>query len=458
MSQQFLALLEKSIFLRHLLQFGKILLLLLFFQPAHAQKEFTAEQQRSLRALVEDSPVFNRGFTGFALFDPEERAYLHSYQADKYFTPASNAKVLTLFTAINLLGEGMPMLFYRDLGDTLLIWGTGYPMLYHPDFVEADTLGRWLAAQPEQTIVLSTSNWRDVRFGEGWSWDDYPYGYQMEKAALPLYGNAVHFSKNGHLDSLQMEPALFRDALIYQSPPSPTVGRLEDRNIFTFGPRALSANRVDRNIPFRYEPPIAAALLSEALDKTVYWSADTLTGDYQILRAPVPDTLYRQLMQDSDNYVAEQLILLCSAQHYGFLNSESLIGYARDTLLRGLPQPIDWVDGSGLSRYNQFTPQAMVMVLEQLYRLLPQERLFDIFPAGGESGTIRRWYGGANDTAPYVFAKTGTLRHMHCLSGYIQTKAGHTYIFSFMHNNFPGQMSDLKEEMEVVLEWISEEL
>jgi len=153
--------------------------------------------------------------------------------------------------------------------------------------------------------------------------------------------------------------------------------------------------------------------------------------------------------------VAEQLLLLCSAKRYGELNTERILDYIIDSLFIDKPVEIDWVDGSGLSRYNQFTPEMMVWVLDELQDLLPAEQLFDIFPAGGESGTISEWYAGTDGQA-FVFAKTGTLRHVHCLSGYIKTAGDKTLIFSFMHNNFPDKISKLKEEMEVLLNWTSE--
>jgi D-alanyl-D-alanine carboxypeptidase/D-alanyl-D-alanine-endopeptidase (penicillin-binding protein 4) len=420
-----------------------------------AQGGFTQEQHDRLLTMVTESPVFNRGFAGFALFDPAAHQFWFSHRADQYFTPASNTKLLTFFAASNLLRDSLPLLFYQDRGDTLQCWGTGYPLLLHPDFSEVDSLWRWLRGREEKVILFSAANWRDERFGPGWSWDDFPYGYQMEKAPLPLYGNAVRFSKQERLDSLLLQPAYFRQALVYEPTAAYTVSRLEDRNLFTFGPRAVASRRFERSIPFRYYPLLATQLLSDTLGRTVLLNHEPLPPprQRQLLRQALPDTLYRRLLHDSDNFLAEQLLLLCSAERYGHLDSEQLLDYARDTLLRGLPEPIDWVDGSGLSRYNQFTPRSIVLILDQLHGLYPLDRLLSLFPAGGRSGTIANWYKGPGNI-PYVFAKTGTLRHVHCLSGYLRTRSDRLLIFSFMINNYPGQLKDLKEEVQRVLEWV----
>lgn len=418
----------------------------------------TPEQQTELDDMVRQSPTFNKGFTGFALFDPVARKMVYSYQADKYFTPASNAKILTFFAAETMLNGQMPVVHYQDFGDTLKLWGTGYPMLLNPAFVEMDTLGNWLRQRTDNVWYVSNDHYQDARFGEGWSWDDYPYGYQMEKAALPVYGNGVQIKKAAHLSPIRLTPAYFQDKLVYD-PKGNTLGRLEDRNIFTFNARALTASKLDRQLPYLYSLPLAAELLSDTFKLPIIPIAGALPrkNDRKTLMAPLPDSLYRLLLHDSDNYIAEQLLLMCSAKRYGILNTPQTLAYLRDTVLAHLPQPVDWVDGSGLSRYNQVTPTALVLVLDQLLQRIPRERLFDVFPAGGESGTIQQWYKGKGGT-PFVYAKTGTLRHIHCLSGYVVNADGKVYIFSFMHNNFPDPVNELKREMGKVLGWIHQEV
>ncbi len=422
-----------------------------------AQNNKQVRFNTQLAEKIDSSAIFDKGFTGFALFDPEDRKLLFSRQADKYFTPASNTKIFTYFAAETLLRQACPTIHYREQGDTLWLWGTGYPMLLHPDFVAHDTLRQWLANRPEKTWFLATGHFYDERYGEGWSWDDYPYGYQMEKAALPLYGNAVHFSKQGHLAPIKTQPAYFQDKLIFEPPR--TIGRYENRNLFTFSDRALAVEKLDRSIGYIYTPTVVKNLLQDTFHRKVEVVADTLPRAFwrKTFSAPMPDTVYQKLLQDSDNFIAEQLLQMCSAQRYGYINTSRILRYLTDTVLAKSPQPLDWVDGSGLSRYNKFTPLSVVSILDQLLQQIPQERLFRLFPAGGVSGTIRSWYEG-NKGKPFVFAKTGTLRHVHCLSGYLLSSSGKTYIFSFMHNNYPDRISELKEEMDTVLQWLHQEL
>lgn len=94
----------------------------------------TKAQLQKLDALVKESPVFSRSFTGFALFDPVGGQTLYAKDADKYFTPASNTKLFTFYTALRVLGDSMPVLRYAYQDGMLIFQGTGNPMLLHPDF------------------------------------------------------------------------------------------------------------------------------------------------------------------------------------------------------------------------------------------------------------------------------------------------------------------------------------
>ena len=51
---------------------------------------------------------FQRSFTGFALYDTEREEMVYTYQANKYFTPASNTKIFTLFAGLKMLGSQLP--------------------------------------------------------------------------------------------------------------------------------------------------------------------------------------------------------------------------------------------------------------------------------------------------------------------------------------------------------------
>jgi D-alanyl-D-alanine carboxypeptidase/D-alanyl-D-alanine-endopeptidase (penicillin-binding protein 4) len=202
------------------------------------------------------------------------------------------------------------------------------------------------------------------------------------------------------------------------------------------------------NIPFYATENLYQTLWSDTLGTTVNWVDTVMSGDQRIFYSVPADSVYKRVLQDSDNFLAEQLILICSWKLFGELNSGKTIDLLSDSLLTDLPDKPIWVDGSGLSRYNLFTPRSLVSLLNKIYREVGLERIYKLFPAGGESGTIKEYY---TSDPPYIFAKTGTLRNNHALSGYLVTRKGKVLIFSFMHNHYAGGSDPIKKEMEKLL-------
>ena len=163
------------------------------------------------------------------------------------------------------------------------------------------------------------------------------------------------------------------------------------------------------------------------------------------------DSVLRPFLLYSDNFFGEQLLLVSSYILEDTLNSKTAISYAEKNFFNSFRNEIYWVDGSGLSRYNQFTPGAMIRLLEIIYHDLPASYIKKSFPAGGSSGTLKDIF---DASSPYVFAKTGSMTHVYNLSGYVITKSGRWLLFSFLNNNYRGSGPDLKAEMEKILKMI----
>src|SRR5690606_39863376 len=86
--------------------------------------------------------------------------------------------------------------------------------------------------------------------------------------------------------------------------------------------------------------------------------------------------LYKVMMQDSDNFIAEQLLLSCAGVLSDTLAPEIAIDYMKANFLSDLPDEPIWIDGSGLSRYNLFTPRSIVMLWDKILESVPRQRLF----------------------------------------------------------------------------------
>jgi D-alanyl-D-alanine carboxypeptidase/D-alanyl-D-alanine-endopeptidase (penicillin-binding protein 4) len=88
---------------------------------------------------------------------------------------------------------------------------------------------------------------------------------------------------------------------------------------------------------------------------------------------------------------------------------------------------------------------------KKIYELIPQERLFPLLAVGGKTGTLKNSF---KNNPPYIYGKTGTLTNNHCVSGYLVTKKGKIFIFSFMSNNHPVLASNVRNEMGLILKKI----
>jgi D-alanyl-D-alanine carboxypeptidase/D-alanyl-D-alanine-endopeptidase (penicillin-binding protein 4) len=435
------------------------------FTPVESQaqksRRSAARFNRPISALVTNSSVFNQAHSGFVLFDPVKGVTLQQRNADKFFTPASNTKIFTLHTALQILGDSLPVLRYLDMGDTLVFWGTGHPGFLHPDLPADSIAMSFLKSRPEK-LFFTDFNFRDDHFGPGWSWADYTAYYQPERSPMPIYGNAVLFRSLGADSGFVAFPGLFRDSLVYEpqleAADKARIQREERGNLFRYNATALRRAGFEEETPIDMSTTLLVRMLSDTLRRSVgVLDANMLpAGSVNTLYSPVNDTLYMRLMRNSDNFVAEQLLLMCSEALYNIQTADKAIAHARERLFAGSPDRMEWWDGSGLSRYNAFTPRTVVYALHQLYKTQPLERLLQIFPAGGVSGTIRGWYGARAGRQPFVYAKTGSLRYVHCLSGFVQTRKGKTLIFSFMHNNFTANPDDYREEMQGILRRIWE--
>ncbi|HCI71016.1 MAG TPA: hypothetical protein DHV30_10640, partial [Balneola sp.] len=216
-------------------------------------------------------------------------------------------------------------------------------------------------------------------------------------------------------------------------------------------------SRYETDKPFHYSPQLIVELLSDTLKKNVeYLPGAKLPSSHEMIYSMESDSLYKKMMLPSDNLLAEQIMLMISGVVDEELNSSSGIRYVKDNFLSDLPDEANWRDGSGLSRYNLFTPRSMVALLEKLDEKVEETQLLDALPQGGKQGTIRRLYANKDGGEPYVFAKTGTLSNNHCLSGYVITKSGKKLIFSFMNNNYVISTSEVQAQMDEILWFIYE--
>ena len=390
---------------------------------------------------------------GIHVYDPASNASLFSYQSNKYFVPASNTKIVTCFAAMQYLGDSVLAAQIASTDSGMHVYASGDPTFLQPEYATHPLLN---VLKTTNKIYLHTPSFTAKPFGQGWSWDDYDASYMPSRSAFPMYGNVVRFAKNA--GQLTVTPSFFKDstkAINATINKGFGVSRQMASNQFLVQPTA--GNSTLEEIPYRTSnwttAPLVleASLLSEALGGTKVMALDAAretnapAAATKIYSRPL-DSLLKPLMHRSDNFYAEQALLMVGKGLHQSFDDKKTIAYLLANDLSDLAQKPTWVDGSGLSRYNLFTPENFTSILHKMYKAYSFERLQNIFPTGGEAGgTLSSNYKNLNGK---IFAKTGTLSGQVALSGYLITKKGKTLIFSVLVNNHTTTASNVRKAVE----------
>jgi len=413
---------------------------LFIFQNVQAQD--VKSSFLGLDKLMGENSFFDNHLTGFMLYDLDSQTVRYEKNSHLYFIPASTTKLFTFFGAMMVLTDSTTFLRFVPNGKNVTIWGTGDPSYKYPALPNPN-IKAFLATY--DTIKYSESNWKNDPFGFGWQWDDYYYSYAAEKSPIPLYGNLAS-SRNVNNKPV-LTPNIF--SVEYSDKSVRNVQRNWRNNQFYYNPRTYNGR--DSKVPFMTSPDIFATLATKDWGIPVKLSDSKLPPGHYLLKGISTKALYKEMLLESDNFIAEQLLLQISDQVFLELDSEKAIEYIKKTYLYDLPDDPQWVDGSGLSRHNLFTPRTMVALTEKIYRLFPDKELFSLLPTGGRTGTLKNNYSAS---IPYIMAKTGTISNNHSLVGYLKTKKNKIYAFAFMNNNYPYKATAVRTEMEKVLLYI----
>lgn len=396
-----------------------------------------------LKREIDRSPVLRQQHTGISMARINENKPFASYQDDKYFVPASNTKLFSFYAGLCALGDSIPGLEYLEWGELVIIRGTGDPSLLHPDLPHSHVLD-FLKARKDQ-IFYTPYHFENKRFGPGWAWSDYNDYYQPEVTAMPVYGNIARFRRSAK-GEYAAYPRFWKGSMVGDSAVS-AVERDELQNVFRY-PKSAGNQRSVQDVPVHMTDSLMLQLLADTLKREIKLINIPLEIELQTVNSIPSDSLYKRMMQVSDNMLAEQLLLLYASANKLPLNTEKAISHALKQHLADLPDKPVWKDGSGLSRYNLFTPRTMVALLQKMHQKVPQERLFSILPAGGRSGTLKNLF---KQDPPFIYAKTGSLSNVYNLSGYLITRKGKVLAFSFMNNNFTKPTADVRSEVERIL-------
>lgn len=463
-------------------------------QPVVANKpvETLAEFQARLGKIATYSR-FSSAMLGIKVESLDTGKVIFEQHADKLLKPASNAKMYTGALALDRFGPDYKIRtsFYAatrpdasgKLSGDLIVYGRGDPSFSHRfndgDYQKAiDQLVEAVVKAGIKNIagdlVGDESFFRGSRFGTGWSVDDLQEYYGAEVSALTLQENTVDFIfKPGEKigDPLKILAKPETVYLTFQNR-SKTVEKGGPRNIDLL--RSIDSNVVYlhgslpvgdthaegsvavQNAPLWFVSTLRDALAkrgvtvsgklktAHALDRDLNQLDFSKLNEVAFIESKPMSEIVKNMMKPSQNLYAHLLLLLVgektrtaqnrrtNSDDLGLAEMKKFLGEAGiksgDVLLE---------EGSGLSRGCLLKPAASVQLLKYMNRHRYAEAFYDSLPIAGVDGTLRSRFKGTS-AEKNLRAKTGTIRYVNAISGYVTTAAKEKLVFSIMLNAYNG--------------------
>jgi D-alanyl-D-alanine carboxypeptidase/D-alanyl-D-alanine-endopeptidase (penicillin-binding protein 4) len=423
---------------------------------------------------------------------------LYSFNGRKLLMPASNMKIVTLAAASARLGWDFT---YRTtlyatgpiedgtLAGDLVVVGSGDPSIGTLDGSADELFSTWaqrLAQLGVRTIdgrIIGDDNaFEDLELGFGWSWDDLAEDYAAGVSALQYNENAVRVA-------IMPGPAAGDQAVVTVDPPGAGIEVTNAVRTVATGTAAILTTRrlpgrqrleVAGNIP-RSNPPsvltvsvdnptlffvqaMRRALIGQGLDvRGAAVDIDDVSGgpavqrsmEIAVHRSPPLSTLAIRLMKDSQNQYAETFLKTIAAADRSDVPATAEAGrLAAQKLFEGWGIDAGSLiqrDGSGLSRYDYVTAEALTIMLAHLYEDgADRDAFMATLPVAGEDGTLNTRLKGTA-AAGNARAKTGSMSNVRGLSGYVNTADGEPLAFAILANNFDSPPRSISEAEDVIV-------
>jgi D-alanyl-D-alanine carboxypeptidase/D-alanyl-D-alanine-endopeptidase (penicillin-binding protein 4) len=337
----------------------------------------------------------------------------------------------------------------------------------HPDFNDHPLFEKLKSI--DKPLYIQQDNWKSDALAGGWSWEDYSEEYMTERSAFPVYGNQIHWYQEKSKKENPSYPGDTVDVFIYSNPEVDwpvnftsikknrfEVTRDQYQNAFTLFEGSQASAKT--SIPYITEGiETGINLLKDSLGKMITMADESTIKKFASLKKDTvfsqsTDSLLKIMMHRSDNFYADQSLIMVSQQRFQQLDESAIIKEMLSNDLSGFPQQPRWVDGSGLSRYNLFSPDDMIYILNKMRVEQPWERIKTIFPTVG-TGTLTRF---ESKSGKFIYAKTGSMGGVMNLSGYVYTEKKKWLIFSIMINNTQTPFSTIRKQMNGFLERVAE--
>jgi len=436
-------------------------------RPPHFAASLSRSPYPALKSAIDSlitSDLFPPSNVGIKVVSLTTGTALYDLNSTMLFNPASNQKLFTGATTHSLLGPGFlltTVVTVDTAAGIITVRGQGDPIMYTRDLDSiAGILAPTLPARKYWTVVGDVSYFDDQYWGDGWTWDGEPDAYAMFLSPLILNNNTIQVrvapaSSVGDSVRVTLVPRTAYVGLqvnartVADSVPKPLrISRKwrERSNTITIeGEIPLNGRTAVEDLsvwrPELYYVTVLGECLRERGIPVIGVTVDRAPGRGQeVLRYTHRlDSALTFIEKVSDNLGAETFLKILGAELAGPPGSAAngitvvhryMSGIGIDT------GKVAIADGSGLSRYNLTSPDAVVRLLSAIHADSAHfASFYRTLPIAGVDGTIGRRMRGTRAEAN-LRAKTGTLSAVTALSGYVTTADGELLAFSMMMQNF----------------------
>jgi D-alanyl-D-alanine carboxypeptidase/D-alanyl-D-alanine-endopeptidase (penicillin-binding protein 4) len=407
---------------------------------------------------------------GIKVLDPTTGKTLYARNSQTPMIPASNMKIVASAAALERLGPDYKFTTRVGmLGNTLVVIGGGDPLFgdestdarndRKPGWVFGDIIAgiKALGITELDGIIIDSTFFDDNRVPETWPRDQLNRYYACETSGLNYNGNCIKLNvkRSGSSVKVSLDPATHYVKIVNQiktSSRTNAVGAYRTTTPNELIVKGYCSSQAGFDVAIERPASFFGFVLAEKLNAAGIEIRGDLTEQYiknqpgiNIFRTyttPIADVLTR-CNQDSFGLAAESLIKTISAENTaGRINGEWPHGLhqAQRFLNRAGIKDAEFTlaDGSGLSRKDRLSANALATVLANIYKSNDWPLYKSTLAVGGMVGSspVRKYF-TEKQYKGKVFAKSGTLDGVKALSGLCQTENG-DIIFSIITNKADG--------------------
>lgn len=451
------------------------------------------ELHRDIASIIQTGYV-DGGIIGISILSLRDGVIWYQQNETKSFIPASTNKLVTTMLALHNLSSNYQFttrLFtdgrVNEINDgvlqgNLILQGGGDPLLEPADLLTLATRlanGNALPGIPAIKVVKGKILTDETFFpcagpllGKGWEKEDLPWYYAAPANALSCSRNALTITAEGTDDGkpavLTITPysCLFSIVHLVNTRANETTGSID---VTVRGKEVIVSGRVAPGVKLteRISIPDPARFTLEqfrfALQKAGISVDDedltALTTDYAERRELLAETTSTRLsniliamLKNSDNMIAEQLYWTLQRE-FPDLQIDDLLTFGMKNW-HAVEGSMHMADGSGLSRLNSITPQAMAGLLVALYHSEDFPIVWQALPVAGIDGTLRKRMTNSL-AADNMRAKTGTMSGVCCLAGYLFTRQREPLVMVMFANGYRGGAGDARNVQDKIATYLS---